>query len=207
MKGWWGLFFFSFSWSPTAPHVIYKTDKKPEEPCSITSSLSYFPEEEGNDLNVTSPPRIPPSNLTVVTVEGCPSFVILDWQKADNETTGRAATPPPPWNPSAPSCPLARPITAVENVAAHLLPSFRVRNSLHHPRRKRGGAVRGDHQSDTHGCGEPQTREQVCLRRSCTFILTPYTLFMCKHCAQSFNVNFKSQMSEFMSVLPSLMLT
>ncbi|XP_069389352.1 target of Nesh-SH3 isoform X2 [Paralichthys olivaceus] len=69
-----------------APHVIYKTDKKPDEPCSITSSLSYFPDEEGNDQNVTSPPRLPPSNLTVVTVEGCPSFVILDWQKSDNET-------------------------------------------------------------------------------------------------------------------------
>ncbi|XP_056899597.1 fibronectin type III domain-containing protein 1 isoform X2 [Takifugu flavidus] len=70
-----------------APHVIYKTNKKPEEPCSITSSLTHFPDEEANDLNVTSPPRIPPSNLTVVTVEGCPSFVILDWQKSDNETT------------------------------------------------------------------------------------------------------------------------
>ncbi|XP_061827692.1 target of Nesh-SH3-like isoform X3 [Nerophis lumbriciformis] len=70
-----------------APHVVYKTDKKPDEPCSITSSLTYFPdEEEGGDQNVTAPPRIPPSNLTVVTVEGCPSFVILDWQKSDNET-------------------------------------------------------------------------------------------------------------------------
>ncbi|KAK9537840.1 hypothetical protein VZT92_005418 [Zoarces viviparus] len=69
-----------------APHVIYKTDKKHDEPCSITSSLTYFPDEEGSDQNVTGPPRIPPSNLTVVTVEGCPSFVILDWQKSDNET-------------------------------------------------------------------------------------------------------------------------
>uniref|UniRef100_A0A3B4Y6F2 Target of Nesh-SH3-like n=1 Tax=Seriola lalandi dorsalis TaxID=1841481 RepID=A0A3B4Y6F2_SERLL len=69
-----------------APHVIYKTDKRPEEPCSITSSLAYFPDEEGSDLNITGPPRIPPSNVTVVTVEGCPSFVILDWQKTDNET-------------------------------------------------------------------------------------------------------------------------
>ncbi|XP_061697232.1 target of Nesh-SH3 isoform X2 [Syngnathoides biaculeatus] len=70
-----------------APHVIYKTDKKPDEPCSITSSLAYFPDEEdGADQNVTAAPRIPPSNLTVVTVEGCPSFVILDWQKSDNET-------------------------------------------------------------------------------------------------------------------------
>uniref|UniRef100_A0A667ZGB2 ABI family member 3 binding protein n=1 Tax=Myripristis murdjan TaxID=586833 RepID=A0A667ZGB2_9TELE len=69
-----------------APHVIYKTDKKPDEPCSITSSLSYFPDEEGGEQNVTGPPRVPPSNLTVVTVEGCPSFVILDWEKSDNET-------------------------------------------------------------------------------------------------------------------------
>ncbi|KAM9850763.1 target of Nesh-SH3 [Aulostomus maculatus] len=69
-----------------APHVIYKTDKKPEEPCSITESLTYFPDEEGSEQNVTAPPRVPPSNLTVVTVEGCPSFVILDWQKSDNET-------------------------------------------------------------------------------------------------------------------------
>ncbi|XP_075870722.1 target of Nesh-SH3 [Nelusetta ayraudi] len=69
-----------------APHVVYKTGKKPDEPCSITSSLAYFPDEDPNDLNVTSPPRVPPSNLTVVTVEGCPSFVILDWEKSDNET-------------------------------------------------------------------------------------------------------------------------
>ncbi|XP_056146143.1 target of Nesh-SH3 isoform X6 [Lampris incognitus] len=70
-----------------APHVIYKTDKKPHEPCSITTSLTYFPDEEAGEQNVTGPPRSPPSNLTVVTVEGCPSFVILDWQKTDNETT------------------------------------------------------------------------------------------------------------------------
>ncbi|XP_019750067.1 target of Nesh-SH3 isoform X2 [Hippocampus comes] len=70
-----------------APHVVYKTDKKPDEPCSITSSLTYFPDDEdSSDQNVTAAPRIPPSNLTVVTVEGCPSFVILDWQKTDNET-------------------------------------------------------------------------------------------------------------------------
>ncbi|XP_051980066.1 ABI family, member 3 (NESH) binding protein b isoform X7 [Xyrauchen texanus] len=69
-----------------APHVVYKTDKKPDEPCSITTSLSYFPEEEGVEQNATSPPRTAPSNLTVVTVEGCPSFIILDWEKTDNET-------------------------------------------------------------------------------------------------------------------------
>ncbi|XP_036426524.1 target of Nesh-SH3 isoform X2 [Colossoma macropomum] len=70
-----------------APHVVYKTDKRPEEPCSVTHSLSFFPDEEVGDVNVTGPPKNPPSNLTVVTVEGCPSFVILDWEKTDNETT------------------------------------------------------------------------------------------------------------------------
>uniref|UniRef100_A0A3Q4HGY1 ABI family, member 3 (NESH) binding protein b n=1 Tax=Neolamprologus brichardi TaxID=32507 RepID=A0A3Q4HGY1_NEOBR len=69
------------------PHVIYKTGKKPDEPCSITSSLNYFPEDEPSETNVTSPPKTQPSNLTVVTVEGCPSFIILDWEKTDNETT------------------------------------------------------------------------------------------------------------------------
>ncbi|KAM4601612.1 target of Nesh-SH3-like isoform 10-T11 [Polymixia lowei] len=70
-----------------APHVVYKTDKKPDEPCSITTSLNYFPEDEPGEANVTAPPKVPPSNLTVVTVEGCPSFIILDWEKTDNDTT------------------------------------------------------------------------------------------------------------------------
>ncbi|XP_030638727.1 ABI family, member 3 (NESH) binding protein b [Chanos chanos] len=70
-----------------APHVVYKTDKKPDEPCSITTSLTYFPDEEAGEQNVTSPPKTAPSNLTVVTVEGCPSFIILDWEKTDNDTT------------------------------------------------------------------------------------------------------------------------
>ncbi|KAE8278581.1 Target of Nesh-SH3 [Larimichthys crocea] len=70
-----------------APHVIYQTGKKPDEPCSITSSLNYFPENEPGEANVTAPPKTPPSNLTVVTVEGCPSFIILDWEKTDNDTT------------------------------------------------------------------------------------------------------------------------
>uniref|UniRef100_A0A672KSK2 ABI family, member 3 (NESH) binding protein a n=1 Tax=Sinocyclocheilus grahami TaxID=75366 RepID=A0A672KSK2_SINGR len=70
-----------------APHVVYRTNKRPEEPCSVTHSLSFFPDEEVGYLNVTGPPKTPPSNLTVVTVEGCPSFIILDWDKTDNETT------------------------------------------------------------------------------------------------------------------------
>ncbi|KAF3694670.1 Target of Nesh-SH3 [Channa argus] len=74
-----------------APHVVYKTGKGLNEPCSITSSLTHFPDEEGSDQNVTAPPRVPPSNVTVVTVEGCSSFIILDWQKSDNETRGKDA--------------------------------------------------------------------------------------------------------------------
>ncbi|XP_035485851.1 target of Nesh-SH3-like isoform X2 [Scophthalmus maximus] len=70
-----------------APHVVYQTGKKPNEPCSITSSLNFFPGAELGETNVTAPPRNPPSNLTVVTVEGCPSFIILDWEKTDNDTT------------------------------------------------------------------------------------------------------------------------
>ena len=70
--------------------MVYKTDKKPDEPCSITNSLTFFPDEEGGEQNATAAPRLPPTNLTVVTVEGCPSFVILDWEKSDNETRGTA---------------------------------------------------------------------------------------------------------------------
>ncbi|CAL8341662.1 unnamed protein product [Boreogadus saida] len=69
-----------------APHVVYKTDKKPDEPCSITNSLTFFPDEEAGEQNATAAPRLAPTNLTVVTVEGCPSFVILDWEKSDNAT-------------------------------------------------------------------------------------------------------------------------
>ncbi|XP_033002538.1 target of Nesh-SH3 isoform X21 [Lacerta agilis] len=70
----------------TGEGVLYI--KKPEDvPCSITDTLQYFPTEEGDSREVaTSPPRKPPTNLTVVTVEGCPTFVVLDWEKPPNET-------------------------------------------------------------------------------------------------------------------------
>ncbi|XP_053483604.1 target of Nesh-SH3 isoform X4 [Ictalurus furcatus] len=70
-----------------APHVIYQIDKPPEQPCSVTHSLSFFPDEENGVANISGPPKTPPTNVTVVTVEGCPSFVIVDWEKTDNETT------------------------------------------------------------------------------------------------------------------------
>ncbi|XP_054433355.1 target of Nesh-SH3 isoform X10 [Pteronotus mesoamericanus] len=67
------------------PHVRY-IQKPDNRPCSITDSIKRFPKEEAAEGNATSPPQNPPSNLTVVTVEGCPSFVILDWDKPPNDT-------------------------------------------------------------------------------------------------------------------------
>ncbi|XP_014383800.1 PREDICTED: target of Nesh-SH3 isoform X8 [Myotis brandtii] len=67
------------------PHVRY-IQKPDNRPCSITDSIKRFPKEEPPEGNATSPPQNPPSNLTVVTVEGCPSFVILDWEKPPNDT-------------------------------------------------------------------------------------------------------------------------
>ncbi|XP_063080927.1 target of Nesh-SH3 isoform X18 [Cavia porcellus] len=67
------------------PHVRY-IPKPDNKPCSITDSIKRFPTEEAMEGNATSPPQNPPTNLTVVTVEGCPSFVILDWEKPLNDT-------------------------------------------------------------------------------------------------------------------------
>ncbi|XP_041438273.1 target of Nesh-SH3 isoform X32 [Xenopus laevis] len=69
----------------TGPHIIYM-GKKEFEPCSITESLKHFPTEEATNQEIVSRPLNPPSNLTIVTVEGCPSFVILDWEHPENET-------------------------------------------------------------------------------------------------------------------------
>ncbi|XP_038201879.1 target of Nesh-SH3 isoform X4 [Arvicola amphibius] len=69
----------------TGPHVRY-IPKPDNRPCSITDSIKRFPTEEATEGNATSPPQNPPTNLTVVTVEGCPSFVILDWEKPLNDT-------------------------------------------------------------------------------------------------------------------------
>uniref|UniRef100_G3WFL8 Fibronectin type-III domain-containing protein n=1 Tax=Sarcophilus harrisii TaxID=9305 RepID=G3WFL8_SARHA len=68
-----------------APHVRY-IPKPENEPCSITDSMKRFPTEEVSEESPTSPPQNPPTNLTVVTVEGCSSFVILDWEKPQNDT-------------------------------------------------------------------------------------------------------------------------
>lgn len=61
-------------------------NKEDNTPCSITESLERFPSEESANQDITTPPQNPPSNLTVVTVEGCSSFVILDWEKPNNDS-------------------------------------------------------------------------------------------------------------------------
>ncbi|XP_071992142.1 target of Nesh-SH3 isoform X49 [Engystomops pustulosus] len=70
----------------TSPHVVYMS-KNDSVPCSITDTLKHFPTgEENTNPDVTSAPQNPPTNLTVVTVEGCSSFVVLNWEKPDNDT-------------------------------------------------------------------------------------------------------------------------
>ncbi|XP_077152874.1 target of Nesh-SH3 isoform X18 [Ranitomeya variabilis] len=70
----------------TNPHVLYMS-KNESVPCSITDTLKHFStEEESTNQEVTSAPQNPPTNLTVYTVEGCSSFVVLNWEKPDNDT-------------------------------------------------------------------------------------------------------------------------
>ncbi|XP_060689659.1 target of Nesh-SH3-like isoform X16 [Hemiscyllium ocellatum] len=65
-------------------YVKYLT--KQDRPCSITESLKHFPHENITNNKATAPPRYPPSNLTLVTVEGCPTFLIVDWESNENDT-------------------------------------------------------------------------------------------------------------------------
>ncbi|XP_048396832.2 target of Nesh-SH3 isoform X13 [Stegostoma tigrinum] len=66
------------------PYVKYMT--KPDMPCSITESLKHFPQENITNNKAAAPPRYAPSNLTLVTVEGCPTFLIVDWESNENDT-------------------------------------------------------------------------------------------------------------------------
>lgn len=70
----------------TAPYVTY-LNKDPAAPCSLTEALEHFQVESldeiiPNDLKEREPrPLKAPHNITVVAVEGCHSFVIVDWAK------------------------------------------------------------------------------------------------------------------------------
>ncbi|XP_059822012.1 target of Nesh-SH3-like [Hypanus sabinus] len=70
--------------STQGPHVKYLT--KENMPCSITESLKHFEEENSTNATALTAPKYPPSNLTLVTVEGCPTFLIVDWKKNENDT-------------------------------------------------------------------------------------------------------------------------
>ncbi|XP_060061102.1 fibronectin type III domain-containing protein 1 [Erinaceus europaeus] len=70
-----------------APYVTYLS-KDPSTPCSLTDALDHFQVESldeiiPNDLARSGlPPQHAPRNITVVAMEGCHSFVIVDWDKA-----------------------------------------------------------------------------------------------------------------------------
>ncbi|XP_073484093.1 fibronectin type III domain-containing protein 1 [Aquarana catesbeiana] len=70
----------------TAPYVSY-ISKDPNTPCSLTDALEHFQVENLAELipkemeNSILPPKNISYNITVVAVEGCHSFVILDWAK------------------------------------------------------------------------------------------------------------------------------
>ncbi|XP_016149275.1 fibronectin type III domain-containing protein 1 [Sinocyclocheilus grahami] len=70
----------------TAPYVSY-IRKDPGAPCSLTEALEYLQvdvladlmEKDQRSINQKQPPKNKPHNVTVVAMEGCHSFVILDW--------------------------------------------------------------------------------------------------------------------------------
>lgn len=72
----------------SAPYVNY-IRKDPGAPCSLTEALEYLQVDILEDLiekdslaaNQKQSPKNKPHNLTVVAMEGCHSFIILDWAR------------------------------------------------------------------------------------------------------------------------------
>ncbi|XP_041108432.1 fibronectin type III domain-containing protein 1-like isoform X3 [Polyodon spathula] len=68
----------------TAPYVNF-IRKDPGAPCSLTEALEYLQVDILEDLfskdRKNQPPKNKPHNITVVAMEGCHSFVILDWAR------------------------------------------------------------------------------------------------------------------------------
>ncbi|ELK09949.1 Fibronectin type III domain-containing protein 1 [Pteropus alecto] len=70
-----------------APHVTYLS-KDPSAPCSLTDALDHFQVDSLDEIIPSDmrksdlPPQHAPRNITVVAMEGCHSFVIVDWDKA-----------------------------------------------------------------------------------------------------------------------------
>lgn len=69
-----------------APYVTY-LNKDPAAPCSLTEALEHFQVESLDEIipndfrEKDQRPLKAPHNITVVAVEGCHSFVIVDWAK------------------------------------------------------------------------------------------------------------------------------
>ncbi|MGH0152628.1 UNVERIFIED_CONTAM: hypothetical protein FKN15_041157 [Acipenser sinensis] len=68
----------------TAPYVNF-IRKDPGAPCSLTEALEYLQVDILEDLfskdSKNQPPKNKPHNITVVAMEGCHSFIILDWAR------------------------------------------------------------------------------------------------------------------------------
>ncbi|XP_023600753.1 fibronectin type III domain-containing protein 1 [Myotis lucifugus] len=70
-----------------APYVTYLS-KDLSAPCSLTDALDHFQVESLDEIIPTDmrkndlPPQHAPRNITIVAMEGCHSFVIVDWDKA-----------------------------------------------------------------------------------------------------------------------------
>lgn len=83
----------------SAPYVNY-IRKDPGAPCSLTEALEYLQVDVLADLiekdslvaKTKQPPKHKPHNITVVAMEGCHSFVILDWARPlkDDMVSGTA---------------------------------------------------------------------------------------------------------------------
>lgn len=86
MISWLNYFTYITFILPPARYVNY-IQKDPGAPCSLTEALEYLQVDVLENLiekdivaaNQTRPPKNKPHNLTVVAMEGCHSFIILDW--------------------------------------------------------------------------------------------------------------------------------
>lgn len=86
---------------PLAQYVNY-IRKDPGAPCSLTEALEYLQVDVLEDLmekdslaaSQKQPPKNKPHNLTVVAMEGCHSFIILDWARPlkDDMVSGKISS-------------------------------------------------------------------------------------------------------------------
>lgn len=92
-----------YLWS--AAYVNY-IRKDPGAPCSLTEALEYLQVDVLEDLIKNdslaanqAPPKHKPHNLTVVAMEGCHSFIILDWARPlkDDMVSGKNVLLLLPW--------------------------------------------------------------------------------------------------------------